>query len=73
MSRIRIPDMLKQIPAEKLIGKRILSNRGYSIPKEGLTHGEEAQLKNALTVTAQAIAGFAPQDSFPVYYESPKR
>uniref|UniRef100_A0A6C0BHH8 Helicase ATP-binding domain-containing protein n=1 Tax=viral metagenome TaxID=1070528 RepID=A0A6C0BHH8_9ZZZZ len=73
MSRIRIPDMLKQIPAEKLLGKRILSNRGYSIPKEGLTHGEEAQLKNTLTVTAQVIAGFAPQDSFPVYYESPKR
>ena len=65
--------MLKQIPAEKLIGKRILSNRGYSIPKEGLTHGEEAQLKNALTVTPQAMGGFAPQDSFPVYYESPKR
>jgi superfamily II DNA or RNA helicase len=73
MSRIRIPDMLKQIPAEKLLGKRILSNRGYSIPKEGLTHGEEAQLKNALTVTPQAMAAYATQDSFPVYYESPKR
>jgi superfamily II DNA or RNA helicase len=65
--------MIKQIPAEKLNGKKILSNRGYSIPKDGLTHGETAQLKNALTVIPQAMADYATQESFPVYYESPNR
>lgn len=74
MSRIRIPDCMKQIPPAVLAGKRVLSNRGYSIPKEGLTHGQIAQLKDALTVTPVAPLEYsAGLDSFPVYYESPLR
>ena len=74
MSRIRIPDCMKQIPTATLEGKRVLSNRGYSIPKEGLTHGQIAQLKDALTVTPVAPLEYsAGLDSFPVYYESPLR
>jgi superfamily II DNA or RNA helicase len=74
MSRIRIPDCMKQIPPALLAGKRVLSNRGYSIPKEGLTHGQIAQLKDALTVTPVAPLEYsAGLDSFPVYYESPLR
>ena len=74
MSRIRIPDFMKQIPAEKIAGKRVLSNRGYSIPKEALTHGELAHVKDALTVKPVAPLEYsAGLDSFPVYYESPLR
>ena len=74
MSRIRIPDCMKQIPPAVLAEKRVLSNRGYSIPKEGLTHGQIAQLKDALTVTPVAPLEYsAGLDSFPVYYESPLR
>ena len=74
MSRIRIPDCMKQIPPAVLAEKRVLSNRGYSIPKEGLTHGQIAQLKDALTVTPVAPLEYsAGLDSFPVYYESPMR
>jgi hypothetical protein len=65
---------MKQIPIATLEGKRVLSNRGYSIPKEGLTHGQIAQLKDALTVTPVAPLEYsAGLDSFPVYYESPLR
>ena len=65
---------MKQIPPAVLAGKRVLSNRGYSIPKEGLTHGQIAQLKDALTVTPVAPLEYsAGLDSFPVYYESPLR
>ena len=74
MSRIRIPDFMKQIPPEKLEGKRVLSHRGYSVPKEGLTQGELAHLKDALTVKPVAPLEYsAGLDSFPVYYESPQR
>jgi superfamily II DNA or RNA helicase len=74
MSRYKIPEMMKQIPAEKLNGKRILSHRGYSIPKNVLTHGETAQLKNALTVKPVAPIEFsAGLEDFPVYYESSSR
>ena len=74
MSRIRIPEFMKQIPPEKLEGKRVLSHRGYSVTKEGLTHGELAQIKNALTVMPAAQQEYsAGIESFPVYYESPLR
>jgi superfamily II DNA or RNA helicase len=74
MSKIRVSAEMKKIPAEKLAGKRILSHRGYSIPKSALTHGESAHLMHALTVTPATQAQFAGgAESFPVYYESPNR
>ena len=74
MSRIRIPEFMKQIKLEKLEGKRVLSHRGYSIPKDALSHGELAQIKNALTVMPAAQQEYsAGIESFPVYYESPLR
>lgn len=66
--------MIKQFSNDKLIGKRILNHRGYSIPKDALTHSETAALKNALIVKPETPIEYSSNsDEFPVYYESPNR
>lgn len=52
---------------------RILSHRGYAIRKDFLTPEQTAYLRKSLMMTPRQPAGFAPLDSFPIYYESPTR
>jgi len=71
-----------KMPAKPLVkpdivvpdNERLLSQRGYSIPKACLTPAQETWLKNALTVKPEAPPqydmGNAP---FPIYFESKER
>ena len=67
-TKITVPDI--KIP----VNERVLSQKGYSIPKAALTPQQEAWLKGALTVKPESPPQFDTGNAaFPIYFESKDR